>query len=174
MTSKASNLSIRWRWGGLSVSLVVLGSTLVFIFRPISLTLLTLGGHQCYFTQPQFSLSWQHSVEKQPWQERYQRRAQDFLLLDTHFKSFGAGTPDQGQLLPAPEGYVRFEVQQPLTELNWVVSHNVQSRLILDTQALPLYQWAPDYEAATFQVQHWPWWKTVLKDQCDDYAPRLR
>lgn len=136
------------------------------------LTTIQLGEHRCFFTQSQFSLSWQHSVEKQPWLERYERREHDFLLLDTQFKTFGAGTPDQGQLLSAPVGYVRFSVQQPLSQINWVVSRNVQSTLWLENFALPLYTWGANYEAAEFQVQKWPWWKTLLKDSCDDYALR--
>lgn len=168
MTSKASNYRLSWHW--FLVNAMMLIVLVYFFIKPVVLTTLELGEHHCFFTQSQFSLSWQHSVEKQPWLERYERRDHDFLLLDTQFKAFGAGTPDQGQLLPAPAGYVRFAVQQPISQLSWIVSSNVQSTLWLDAIALPLYQWVDDYEAAEFQVQKWPWWKTVLKDSCDDYA----
>lgn len=171
MTSKINKSRLWWHWGFPSAT--ALSLTIYFLFKSVPLTTLELGEHRCFFTQPQFSLSWHHSVEKQPWLERYERRQFDFLLLDTQFKAFGAGTPDQGQLLPAPVGYIRFAVQQPLSQISWIVSRNVQSTLWLDTKPLPLYQWSADYDAANFQVQHWPWWKTVLKDSCDDYALKL-
>lgn len=160
-------------WRIVSASLLFLAIISLLFFRPVMLTTIQLGEHHCFFTQPQFSLSWQHSVEKQPWLERYTRRKHDFLLLDTQFKAFGAGTPDQGQLLPAPAGYVRIAVQQPIAQISWVVSNNVQSTLWLDSHPISLYTWSTDYDAAEFQVQKWPWWKTLLKDQCDDYALRL-
>ena len=168
MTSRVSKYRFKWHW--LLVNAIIIAIVAIILTQPVMLTTLKLGEHYCFFTQPHFSLSWQHSVEKQPWLERYERREHDFLLLDTQFKAFGAGTPDQGQLLPAPAGYVRFAVQKPMSEINWIVSSNVQSTLWLDAVALPIYQRAADYETAEFQVQKWPWWKTVLKDSCDDYA----
>ena len=169
MTSKATKSILI-----VVIAVLVVVLTKTTLFQSVVLTQLQLGQHHCYFTQSQFSLSWQHSVEKQPWLENYERRSKDFLLLDTQFKAFGAGTPNQGSLLSAPAGYVRFAVMQPLSELNWVISRNVQSTLLIDTQAIALYQWDADYETAIFQVQQWPWWKTVLKDSCDDYALKLQ
>ena len=54
-----------------------------------------------YFLKPvkdkeEFTLSWRHSVELQPWEEKFQIDLphNEFVLTETRFRSYGAGVPD--------------------------------------------------------------------------------
>ncbi len=152
-----------WVMGGLLVS------TAAVLCWPVSVTQLDLATTpplQCRFTQPTWRLVWRHSVEKTPWAETYQRQGQRLRLLSTEFKSFGAGTPSSGTLLPAPPGYVAYAINLDMPELNWVVSRRVRSTVWLGDQAWPLFEWVPDYTEARFTPTHTPFWRTLTKDFC--------
>ena len=77
----------------------------------------------CYFVEPNFQLRWIHSVEKQWWEEQYQRESDGLLLTTTYFEAFGAGTPSTEALaLIQKPGYLGYQINEKLPKLNWVVS----------------------------------------------------
>lgn len=154
---------------------ITMGTLLIgaatLLYWPVAVTQLDLGTDapiQCRFTEPEWRLAWLHSVEKTPWIETYQRLDGYFLLGTTQFKSFGAGTPTQGKILPAPPGYVAYEVNLRLPELNWVVSRRVRSTLWLGDAAWPIFEWVPDHTEAHFRPTYAPLWRTLIKDFCHE------
>ena len=169
MTSKPPNkrrLLLHRHPVALATGLLLI-AVMALLFWPVAVTQLTLGDQTCRFSAPQWRLTWLHSVEKTPWSETYQRQPNGFLLTTTQFKSFGAGTPSAGTLIPAPPGYVAYAVNVTLPELNWVVSRRVRATLWLDDNTpWPLFDWVPDYTEAHFTSTSAPLWRTLTKDFC--------
>ncbi|MCA0988649.1 DUF1850 domain-containing protein [Guptibacillus algicola] len=54
-----------------------------------------------------FSVRWEHSVEKEEWEEFFQREGSELILTHTRFKTFGAGVPSHaGKETFIKEGWV--------------------------------------------------------------------
>ena len=112
---------------------------------PLNVFVIIAAEQTCYLRSPDFELSWRHSVEHQLWREHYRRDGDSILLDQTLLQTFGAGTPSQGEVIPAPNGYVAYRQQLHFNEINWVVSANMQGSLTAKEQVIPLYQFVPDY-----------------------------
>lgn len=111
----------------------------------------------CYFDSDNFSLSWRHSVEQQNWVEFYQRQGRQLKLYETWLQTFGAGTPNEGNLVSNVEqGYIGYSEQLLYPELNWIVSPTMQGTININGQKLALYQLLPAYSEVNIQVQHLP------------------
>ncbi|WP_237739273.1 DUF1850 domain-containing protein [Taylorella equigenitalis] len=89
-------------------------------------------GNSCYLRDDEFSISWIHSVEKEEWIENYKAVSGNLNLKSTFFKTFGAGTPSDGEVINAPQGYVGYKINRNYPVLNWVVSQNMQGKIIVD------------------------------------------
>ena len=81
---------------------------------PLNVFVITAAEQTCYLRSPDFELSWRHSVEHQLWREHYRRDGDSILLDQTLLQTFGAGTPSQGEVIPAPNGYVAYRQQLQL------------------------------------------------------------
>ncbi|WP_377891027.1 DUF1850 domain-containing protein [Alkalihalobacillus sp. R86527] len=46
-----------------------------------------------FLTADTFSVRWEHSVEKEEWEEYFQKEGSELILTHTRFKTFGAGVP---------------------------------------------------------------------------------
>lgn len=46
-----------------------------------------------YLNATDFSVRWEHSVEKEEWEEYFHRDEEELILKHTRFKTFGAGVP---------------------------------------------------------------------------------
>lgn len=100
----------------------------------------------CYFIEPDFQLRWIHSVEKQWWEEQYSRQRDELLLTNTYFQAFGAGTPSTEALSSIQKsGYIGYQINESLPNLNWVVSRLTQGELNYADHRLLIHQWVPDY-----------------------------
>ena len=84
---------------------------------------------QCKIDQKSFQLSWMHSVERTQWKERYLLDKDHFILTDTQFISFGAGTPDQGTITRQDDGNIHMQINRKMKEINWVISRRMQEKL---------------------------------------------
>lgn len=135
--------SIKLKYGKILICLVLFLSVIACI--PVTHLRIITPTYSCWLDQDQFSLRWRHSVEHQFWQEHY-RRIDKVLLLDrTYLQTFGAGTPSQGKFIDSPKGYIGYQTQIKLKQLNWIVSHNMQGILMTKKGIIPLYQQLPDY-----------------------------
>ncbi|PJX24874.1 hypothetical protein CAP50_04740 [Psychrobacter sp. L7] len=128
-------------------------------------------GTTCYFTEPNFGLRWIHSVEKQWWEEQYQRTDDGLLLTTTYFEAFGAGTPSTEALAPIQKpGYLGYQINEKLPSLNWVVSRLTKGELNYVDHRLLIHEWAPDYSEVTITPKTYHLIDRLQKDFCHELA----
>ncbi|WP_347455931.1 DUF1850 domain-containing protein [Acinetobacter sp. ANC 7454] len=121
---------------------------------------------QCKIDQNFFQLSWMHSVEKTQWEERYLLNNDHFILTDTQFVSFGAGTPDQGTVARQGDGNIQMQINRKMNELNWVISHRMQGKIKVDAQTWNIYQDFPDYSTVQISIKKDSLWKKRGLNDC--------
>ena len=124
----------------------------------------------CYLEDTTFILHWRHSVERQDWQEYYQLSSGNLFLSASYMQTFGAGTPSSGNVIEAPEGYVGLASEVVLPSLHWIVSRNMQGKLITSNGTWTIYNQVPDYTEITIQpsrVARIIFW---LGNNCYDYG----
>ncbi len=125
---------------------------------PVSLTQVSSLEDTFYFKEKEFSIYWIHSVEKEEWQEFYQRGENDLVLTYTKFKTFGAGVPSIGKVTKGEDGFITYKIGRPMKEINLVVSDNVKSTLFIKNKKIPLYTFVKDYEEITIKQAIRPFW----------------
>jgi hypothetical protein len=106
-----------------------------------------------------FELGWIHSVEKEPWFETYEKKDDSLFLVRTRFKTFGAGTPSTGEIIPSKDGFVHMKINQKMENLQLSVSENVQTTLYLEGRTIPLYTFVEDYETVEIKAEKLPLWQ---------------
>ena len=111
---------------------------------------------QCLLSEQTFQLQWIHSVEKELWQESYTISDQQLLLTTTDFKTFGAGTPSNETVITSKDGWLNYQVNRLIPRINWVVSRNVESTILTELGAWPLYLDVNDYAEIQIQVMQVP------------------
>lgn len=167
MTNRLPTNGRRYITLGLAIGL--LSVLCLVLFWPVERVSIRSDSLNCFMPHSSFALEWQHSVEKERWRESYRIHDNALLLTHSQFKTYGAGTPHTGSLIENANGQIDYQVNRQLSELNWVVSTNVQSTLWLGQQAWPLFEWLADYEVLQFQVRRIYFWQLLTLDSCDDY-----
>lgn len=114
---------------------------------------------QCKIDQKAFQLSWIHSVEKTEWKECYLQEGNDLILADTQFVSFGAGTPDQGNLTKQKDGNIHMQINRKMKELNWVISRRMQGKIEIADRTWNIYQDFPDYSTIQISIKKDSLWE---------------
>lgn len=128
-------------------------------------------GMVCYFVEPNFQLRWMHSVEKQWWEEQYQREHDGLLLTTTYFEAFGAGTPSTEALAPIQKpGYLGYQINEKLPQLNWVVSRLTKGEIDYGNHRVLIYQLVPDYSEVTIMPKTYGFTDRLKKDFCHDFT----
>ncbi|MEN6668913.1 DUF1850 domain-containing protein [Psychrobacter sp. B38] len=123
----------------------------------------------CYFDQPNFQLRWIHSVEKQWWEEQYQRQDDGLLLTTTYFEAFGAGTPSTETLAPVQKpGYLGYQINEKLPNLNWVVSRLTKGEIDYGNHRFLIHQWVPDYSEVVIMPKAYGFIDRFKKDLCHE------
>lgn len=108
-----------------------------------------------------FEIGWIHSVEKEPWFESYEARNGKLHLTGTRFKTFGAGVPSDGEIIPSDDGFIHMALDQEIGELTISTSANVRTTLYTDRGERPLYD--PGGERWTVRITHQqvPLWRLI-------------
>ncbi|MBO6224623.1 MAG: DUF1850 domain-containing protein [Psychrobacter sp.] len=123
----------------------------------------------CYFTDPDFELRCIHSVEKQWWEEQYQRMDDELLLTTTYFEAFGAGTPSTEKLAPVQKpGYLGYQIDEKLPNLNWVVSRLTKGEINYGGHRFLIHQWVPDYSEVVIMPKTYGLIDRFEKDLCHE------
>ncbi|MGP5209331.1 DUF1850 domain-containing protein [Psychrobacter alimentarius] len=123
----------------------------------------------CYLTNPNFELRWIHSVEKQWWEEQYQRMDDELLLTTTYFEAFGAGTPSTEKLAPIQKpGYLGYQIDEKLPNLNWVVSRLTKGEIDYGGHRFLIHQWVPDYSEVVIMPKTYGLIDRFEKDLCHE------
>ncbi len=146
-----------------------MGSTLftvlfLILFIKIPLIEVSYNDSRFFLKDDQFEIGWIHSVEKEPWFETYTLKDDSLYLTETRFKTFGAGTPSTGKVIPSSDGFVHMELNNKMDEINLVVSKNVKTTLYTASRSIPLYKIAPDHETFIIKNKKLPVWQIIRGD----------
>ena len=120
-----------------------------------------------FLIEDEFTIGWIHSVEKEPWFERYTVYNNQLYLKETYFKTFGAGTPSEGTFIETDDGYVHFMINKPVQEINLVASDNVKTTIYTKNEEIKLYKLVEDYSSISFKIQKIPLWKYIRGEKYD-------
>ena len=147
--------------------LIVLGVlALALLFAQTRVVVVKSDDFECYFKDKNFELSWIHSVEKEDWIEGYRVEKDGFTLISSKFKTFGAGVPSDGNITKKEEGFVIYDTDIKLHEINWIVSQNVNSTLNINNKSFKVYKHFDEYSELHFLVKKLPFWKLYIKENC--------
>lgn len=119
-----------------------------------------------YLLQPvrkkeEFSLTWRHSVELQPWEEIFQANPKDkeFVLVETRFRSYGAGVPDLslgGYRLE--DGFIVYKnLYQTYSSLPFYLSHFALYHLKIRNKSYDLSLIVPDNTKVALSLEELSW-----------------
>lgn len=152
---------------------VILSITLLLFFISKSLskpfTVIQTANSHCKIAQPQFALSWIHSVDKTPWIEYYERIDHGFLLTTTKFKTFGAGVPHEGRVLESDDAMIHYQINQLMPEINWVIDTAVHSTIILpDNQLWEIYKTSERFSEVQIRNQFLNFWQRLIIRNCHE------
>lgn len=132
-------------------------------------TVITVENQDCKIQSPKFSLSWIHSVDKTPWLEHYERTDQGFNLTHSIFKTFGAGVPHDGKVLPSNDGMIHYEMNQFMAEINWIIDQDVRSTIIIPNEYLwEIYKTSTRYTEAHIRNQSLNFWQRLIIRNCHE------
>ncbi|MBT2583900.1 DUF1850 domain-containing protein [Planococcus sp. ISL-109] len=134
---------------------------LFFLLIKLPVIAFETDGEQFYLKEKAFELSWIHSVEKEEWREFYERDGGTLTLTETHFKTFGAGVPSDGIILPSDDGFVHMRIDRVMDELNLTVSENAQTTIRTGGREIKLYALIDDYETFRISVDYIHLWNYV-------------
>ena len=143
---------------GSTFFIVLLLFLLSFLFK-ISTIQVTYPDGSFYLEDDTFEIGWIHSVEKEPWYETYTVKDQQLYLETTRFKTFGAGTPSDGEIIPSDDGYIHMRINREIETIDLVVSKNIKTTLYTKTAIIPLYEQLNDYEVVNIKVVKLPIWQ---------------
>lgn len=143
---------------------LVLGSTVLIVLLlfllvriPVIYVSYDEGGFK--LDEDSFEIYWIHSVEKEPWLETYEKKGDRLILSKTRFKTFGAGTPSDGEIIPSNDGYVHMKIGREVEVVELIVSKNVETTLITDSREYRLFELVEDYENVSISINKLPLWK---------------
>ncbi|NLA51427.1 MAG: DUF1850 domain-containing protein [Alcaligenaceae bacterium] len=145
-------------------------SGLAFFFWPLERLKISYQDKFCYLEDTSFILQWRHSVELQDWQEHYRLSSGRLFLDASYMQTFGAGTPSSGEVIDAPEGYVGLRSEVVLPSLHWIVSRNMQGKIITQQGTWDIYQLVPDYTEVEIQPSKAARIFFWLGNNCYDYG----
>lgn len=121
-------------------------------------------GYFFFIKEEAFVLGWIHSIEKEEWFERYQRKDEKIILSDTFFKTFGAGTPFQAKKTMTENGFIQMELDIDYEDLNVTISEFVQTTLFIGDREIPLYHHFDQYENVMITTRKLPVWEYIRGD----------
>lgn len=158
------------------VSVMAAAVAIFMFFMPIKSTPVVFGDNITCKLPSTFSLKWQHSVEKQYWQEVYQLDFPKLILTKAYLQTFGAGTPSTGKPTLAPKGYLGERLDIPVETLNWLVSTNMQGEILLGDaiqstpNVLPIHQIVSNQSTVVIKPIRLTVWQSVQIDSCQTFS----
>jgi hypothetical protein len=148
---------------------VFIGSTfllvlLLFLFVKKPVTQVSYADSVFYLKEKKFEIGWIHSVEKEPWFEQYAMKSNKLYLVGTRFKTFGAGTPSDGEIIPSNDGYIHMAMNREIELLSLTVSERIKTTLYTGDTTIPLYKLAGEYGSVTIEIKEQPLWQLIRGD----------
>lgn len=141
----------RRKWMLLLVGACIVIGLILTLIRPSVLALREQRtGHLLWLASPDdgiFSLQWMHSVELEQWRETFQIKENGNLhLLETRFKAWGAGVPnnDGDEFYIEDDWFVMKKFKREFPSLPVNVSCDVDYKLMYDDNVFHLCDWVKD------------------------------
>jgi hypothetical protein len=139
----------------------LLAVLLLFLYVKIPVIFVSYEDGDFFITDDAFEIEWIHSVEKEPWMETYQKKQDHLYLVKTRFKTFGAGTPSDGEIIPTSDGFVHMKINRRVEVIHLAVSKNIKTTLYTEEDEIPLYEMVDDYETVTIQIKKLSLWQLL-------------
>ncbi|KMJ60388.1 hypothetical protein AB685_06155 [Bacillus sp. LL01] len=139
-----------------STILIVL---LLFLFVKIPVLYVSYEGGGFSLKDDSFEVTWIHSVEKEAWMETYEKKGNRLYLVKTKFKTFGAGTPSDGEIIPSNDGFVHMKIDREVEAIDLIVSANVETTLTTNSKEYRLYEMVEDYGNVLIEIKKLPLWE---------------
>jgi hypothetical protein len=149
---------------------VIIGSTfllvlLLFLFIKKPVLQVSYADGAFYLKEKEFEIGWIHSVEKEPWFEQYMMKNNKLYLVGTRFKTFGAGMPSDGEIIPSSDGFIHMAMNREMEFLNLTVSERIKTTLHTGDTTIPLYKLAGEYGSVTIEIKDQPLWQLIRGDK---------
>lgn len=109
-----------------------------------------------YLSDESFEIHWIHSIEKEEWFEVYEVEEEDFILTESHFKTFGAGVPSDSDE-PAEitkDGFVKYTLNDRYPDIYLNVSDKVETKIVQNNEEILLYELYEPYTAVEIKVEN--------------------
>lgn len=109
-----------------------------------------------YLSDESFEIHWIHSIEKEEWFEVYEVEEEDFILTESHFKTFGAGVPSDSNE-PAEitkDGFVKYTLNDRYPDIYLNVSDKVETKIVQNNEEILLYELYEPYTAVEIKVEN--------------------
>lgn len=105
----------------------------------------------------EFVVQWEHSVEKELWQEKLKINEDgDIVLIETRFRSFGAGVPsskDEGNVYFENGFLVMTDLQEVKNYYQWIHSHKAKFMIFKNDEPFLLTTDIPHHHKAEMIVK---------------------
>lgn len=111
-------------------------------------------GQDLYLAAERFEIHWIHSIEKEEWYEVYEIEDDELILTTSHFKTFGAGVPNESKGKPeiTSDGFLKYTINEPYQDLYLNVSENVETKIVQNNDEILLYKMYEPYTAVEIKV----------------------
>lgn len=117
-----------------------------------------------YLSDDSFEIHWIHSIEKEEWFEVYEVEEEDFILTESHFRTFGAGVPSDSDE-PAEitkDGFVKYTINDRYPDIYLNVSDKVETKIVQNNEEILLYELYEPYTAVEIKVENITLLKQIL------------
>lgn len=117
-----------------------------------------------YLPDESFEIHWIHSIEKEEWFEVYEVEEEDFILTESHFRTFGAGVPSDSDE-PAEitkDGFVKYTINDRYPDIYLNVSDKVETKIVQNNEEILLYELYEPYTAVEIKVENITLLKQIL------------
>ncbi|MBO8164368.1 MAG: DUF1850 domain-containing protein [Brevibacillus sp.] len=154
------------------IAVYFLAFTLLFANWPVRSLLLMDEREQKLLVAVPFShndrvtVEWVHSVERTPWRETYALDDEgDLRLVETSFRSFGAGVPAAfEQPVQVEEGWITVKgLNLPRDSVSYLISRD-DFTLTMGTHTWQATRIVPKDHSLQLTVGLLPWWVTLIYD----------
>jgi len=147
--------------GSMMMGSTLLAVLLIALLIRVPAIKVAYNGEAFLLKEKEFEIGWIHSVEKEPWFEKYKLEKGNLILTETRFKTFGAGTPSSGQTIPSDDGYVHMQINRQMEAVHLTVSKNVRTTLYTNDSTIPLHKLAGDHETIMIDSKKIPVWQML-------------
>lgn len=117
-----------------------------------------------YLSDESFEIHWIHSIEKEEWFEVYEVADEDFILTESHFKTFGAGVPSDSDETAevTPDGFVKYMINDRYPDIYLNVSDKVETTIVQNDEEILLYEIYEPYTAVEINIENISLLKQIL------------